>query len=194
MVQVPESPEAFFAQYLPARVARMAAAIHGKDSVGSVAFEVLGAGKWWLKLNQGTLVASSAANEDELLTVVVRAADFVPVIVGGAQRVPEELPPERQMIAARLLTLDQERARLINTVQGSLGLALADAGATRRLLIAPRTAQRNLDKPSCEIACSIEDFWAMQSGASNPFELLMNGRIRLDGDAQIAMALSGVFS
>lgn len=191
---VPQSPEAFFTRYVPERIAQLSSVIKDRSSPGSVRFEVLGAGAWSLALQNGALVVSEQKLQDHLLTIAIKSDDFVPVIVTGAERIPEELPPERQMIAARLLTLDAERAELVRGVSGSLGLALKDGNVVRRLLLAPHGAPIDVDHPSCEVACSLDDFWAMQGGAHNPFQLLMDGRITLAGDMQIAMALSGLFA
>jgi len=62
------------------------------------------------------------------------------------------------------------------------------------LLLAPAGVAVDIDKPTCDVSCTLEDFWKLQSGEANAFELLMDGRLRLGGDAQIAMALSGVFA
>jgi hypothetical protein len=191
---VPSSPEAFFTSYVPERIARLSAALAGRSSPGSVLFDVPGVGSWSLSLKQGSLLVVAGEQPDRLLTIAIRSDDFAPIIVTGAERVPEDLPPERQMIAARILTLDAERAKLVSGVTGSLGLALKDGAVTRRLLIAPPKAPVVIEQPSCEVSCSLDDFWAMQGGVGNPFELLMDGRLTLAGDMQIAMALSGVFA
>jgi putative sterol carrier protein len=36
------------------------------------------------------------------------------------------------------------------------------------------------------------DFWALSRGEKNPFELLMDGKIRMQGRMEVAMALSSV--
>lgn len=193
-IPVPSSPDAFFTNYVPERVAKLSATLRGRSSPGSVLFDVAGAGSWSLALKDGALVVKSGAEPDRLLTLAIRAEDFEPIIVKSAERVPEDLPPERQMIAARILTLDAERAKLVSGVTGSLGLALKDGDLVRRLLIAPPKVAVDIEHPNCEVSCSLADFWAMQGGAGNPFELLMDGRLTLSGDIQIAMALSGVFA
>jgi putative sterol carrier protein len=71
---------------------------------------------------------------------------------------------------------------------------LADGDTTRRLLIAPAGISLDIDKPSCDVTCTLDDFFKLQSGEANAFELLMDGRVRFGGDAQIAMALSGIFT
>ncbi|HEV8247741.1 MAG TPA: hypothetical protein VGP93_18330, partial [Polyangiaceae bacterium] len=171
MSQAPKSPELFFSEYVPARVARLSSALSGKDSPGSVAFSVLGAGTWWLRLKAGVLEVSASELPDLLLTIALRLDDFASIIVTGADQVGEDLAPERQIIAARMLTLDSEHAKLVRSVPGSLGLLLSDGAVKRRLLVSPCTAALDLDHPSCEIACTIQDFWAMQAGSANAFEL-----------------------
>jgi hypothetical protein len=194
MNRVPRVPEAFFAEYLPARVALLSPVLGQQSSPGSVLFDIEGAGHWWLRFESGRLQVQAGELPQHLLTIALRLVDFEPVIVAGAEKVGETLPPERQIIAARMLTLDAERAKLVRGVGGSLGLLLADAGVTRRLLIAPAGVPVDIDRPSCDVSCTLEDFWKLQSGEANAFELLMDGRIRFGGDAQIAMALSGVFA
>jgi hypothetical protein len=187
MTRVPVAPEAFFTEYLPARVARLSPVLGQRSSPGSVLFEVESAGRWWLRLEAGRLVVQGDELPGHLLTIALRQADFERVIAAGAEQVGEALPPERQLNAARMLTLDAESASLVRGVSGSLALVLADAGVTRRLLIAPAGVAVDLAKPTCDVSCTLEAFWKLQSGESNALELLMDGRIRFGGDAQIAM-------
>jgi hypothetical protein len=194
MTIVPATPEAFFTQYLKARVARLSPVLGKQSSPGSVLFDIVGAGQWWLKLEGGDLQVQTSEIPGHLLTIALRVADFEKVIVAGAEQVGETLPLERQLIAAKMLTLDSERASLVRSVAGSLALVLADGDVTRKLLLAPAGVPADLDHPSCDVSCSLVDFFKLQSGEANAFELLMDGRVRFGGDAQIAMALSGVFA
>jgi putative sterol carrier protein len=91
----------------------------------------------------------------------------------------------------RALLVDAERAALIRAIQGSLALELTGE-RSHRLQLTPgnRTAQAAAE---CTVRCALTDFWAMQRGAANPFELMMNGKVQISGDAQIAMALSSLF-
>jgi putative sterol carrier protein len=43
------------------------------------------------------------------------------------------------------------------------------------------------------VSCEADAFWGLQTGATNPLELLMSGKLRISGDAQIPMALSSLF-
>ena len=46
--------------------------------------------------------------------------------------------------------------------------------------------------PACTVRTAANDFWALSRGEKNPFELLMDGKIRLQGPMEVAMALSSV--
>jgi putative sterol carrier protein len=48
-------------------------------------------------------------------------------------------------------------------------------------------------RPECEVSCEADAFWGLQTGTTNPLELLMSGKLRISGDAQIPMALSSLF-
>ena len=77
---------------------------------------------------------------------------------------------------------------------------MAVAPSTQPMTIASPSRRRRMiswmptSRPSCDVSCTLEDFWKLQSGEANAFELLMDGRVRFGGDAQIAMALSGIFA
>ena len=63
------------------------------------------------------------------------------------------------------------------------------AFCARLLVITLGSATPKLDNPDCELECALEDLWAIQSGASNAFELLMAGKLHLTGKIELAMAL-----
>ena len=46
--------------------------------------------------------------------------------------------------------------------------------------------------PECTVRIAAPDFWALSRGDKNPFELLMDGKIRMQGRMDVAMALSSV--
>ena len=103
------------------------------------------------------------------------------------------LSPEKQMLAFRALTLDSERVAQIRRVVGSVCFAVLDDQVSHRVYVTPGSAEPNLTSPECEISCEAEAFWGLQTGTQNPIELLMSGKIKITGDAQIPMALSSLF-
>ena len=122
--------------------------------------------------------------------ITLGADDFVPVVVGGAERLGEGSGFEKQLVAARVLAVDDEKARLLRDAPGSVALKLAAAGnVVHAIVITLGSGAPKLDAPECELACSLEDLWAIQSGTKNAFELLMEGKLQLTGKIELAMAL-----
>jgi SCP-2 sterol transfer family len=193
MRQVPSSPEVFFTTYIPARFAELAG-FEQATSAGSVLFTVSGAGQWAYRLVEGKLLVEPSAPSDAIVGITIPEASFGPIVVAGAERLAgQTLSPERQLLAFRALTLDAERAAQIRSVAGSVAFAVVDGASTHRVYVTPGTAAPNLVQPECEISCEADAFWGLQSGTHNPIELLMGGKLRIAGDAQIPMALSGLF-
>src|SRR5450432_1918711 len=193
MSLVPSSPETFFTTYIPARFAELAC-FEQATSAGSVLFTIPGAGRWAYRLVQGKLLVETSAPSDAIVGITIPEASFVAIVVTGAERLAgQTLTPERQLLAFRALTLDAERAAQIRGVAGSVAFAVVDGASTHRVYLTPGTAAPNLARPECEISCEADAFWGLQSGTHNPIELLMGGKLRIAGDAQIPMALSGLF-
>jgi len=190
MSEIPRSPERFFNDYVPAEVARLKGTLGERSSAGAVAFEITGGGSWSLSLENGAVRVSPGVAADVLVRLTFGAGDFEPIVIGGAERLGNETGLDRQLVAARVLTLDADRARLIREAPGSVGLKLAGAnGQTHRLLVTLGAGASTLDAADCELECALEDLWAIQSGTRNPFELLMDGKLKLTGKVELAMAL-----
>jgi putative sterol carrier protein len=74
---------------------------------------------------------------------------------------------------------------------GSVALKLTAPDGTEHVLtLTLGNAPPKPGAPDCEIACALEDFWALQSGAKNAFELLMDGKLKMSGKVELAMALA----
>jgi SCP-2 sterol transfer family len=193
MRPVPSSPEAFFSSYIPSRFAELTG-FEQAVSAGTVLFNVPGAGHWAYRLAQGKLIVETSVRGDAIVAITIPEASFVPVVVAGAERLAgHTLSPERQLLAFRALTLDAAGAAQIRGVAGSVAFAVTDGASTHRVYVTPGVATPNLTQPECEISCDADAFWGLQSGSHNPFELLMSGKLRIAGDAQIPMALSSLF-
>ena len=193
MSAVPASAEPYFTQYIPTRFSGLPG-FEMVSSIGSVTFAVPEVGVWSFRLRQGQLVHEPGLLGDTVVRITIPQASFEPLVVRGTERLLTlALAPEKQMLAFRALTLDAERAAQIRSVVGSVSFAVEDGGVTHRVFVTPGGAEPNLEKPECEISCEAEAFWGLQTGTHNPFELLMNGKIKITGEAQIPMALSSLF-
>ncbi|HEX3849949.1 MAG TPA: SCP2 sterol-binding domain-containing protein [Polyangiaceae bacterium] len=193
MSEVPSSPEAFFTQYIPARFASLTG-FEAVSSPGSIVFAVPEAGTWAFRMRAGRLLQESGAVSDAVVRITVPEESFEPIVVRGTERLAAlELSLERQMIAFRALTLDAERAAMIRSVAGSVSFAVLDGASTHRVYVTPGGGEPNVARPECEVSCEADAFWGLQTGTTNPLELLMSGKLRISGDAQIPMALSSLF-
>jgi putative sterol carrier protein len=195
MTDVPETPDSFFTDYIPKRFDTVKGALAGKTSAGSMTFRVDAVGEWSLRLVDGDLVVSPGMAEDVVLQVTVPEPDFKPIFVRGAElQEGEPLRPDQQILAFRVLTADAERVKLVKSVRGNVAFVVRDGEKAHRIVVTPGSAKPNLDQPDCRLECLMSDFMDMQTGKQNPIELAMGGKIRIIGNAQIPMALSGVFA
>lgn len=188
MSDIPRSPARFFGEYVPAHFAALESSLRERSSPGSIAFDV-GDESWSLRLEAGKVVVASGVASDTLLRVTVAQSDFEPVIVAGASRLDEHAGLERQLVAGRALALDAERANMLRESGGSVLLKLASDSGTHRVLVSVGGTTPKPDAPDCEIECSLADLWAIQSGSANPFQLLLDGKIRIQGNAGLALAV-----
>ncbi len=190
---VPETPHDFFTKYVPERFKTVKAGVAGKSSLGSLTFRV-GQQEWSMRLVSGELEVSEGMADDVVLQVTVPDRDFKAVVVRGAElQEKEPASAQQQLLAFKVLTIDAERAAMVRSVRGSMAFVISEAGTAHRLVLTPGSAAPNLDAPECRIECQMGDFMDMQTGKLNPMQLALSGRIRILGNAQIPMALSGVF-
>ena len=193
MIDVPASPEVFFTQFIPTRFSGLPG-FERVSSAGSVVFSVPEVGVWAFRMRTGQLVQEPGVPSDSVVRITIPSASFEPIVVRGTERMAGlALSPEKQMLAFRALTLDAEHVAQIRSVVGSVSFAVLDGASTFRVYVTPGTAEPNLSAPECEVSCASEAFWGLQTGSQNPIELLMSGKIKIAGQAQIPMALSSLF-
>jgi putative sterol carrier protein len=193
MSVVPETPDEFFLTYVPQRFETVKGSVAGKSSAGCLTFRV-GDAAWSLRVKSGELQVSSGMTQDVILQISVPERDFKAIVVRGAElQEREPLNAEQQLLAFKVLTIDAERLALVRGVRGSMAFIVNDGGTPHKLVVTPGNAVPNLAEPECRLECLMSDFMDMQTGKLNPMQLAMSGRIRIIGNAQIPMALSGVF-
>jgi len=183
----PASPREFFESYLPSWFA--SAAPSQVTSPGALVFHV-GAESYALRIAEGKLLVSPSPAADAILQVSMAVADFAE-LVRQAKALFDSGMSDR-LLALRSLSLDAERAKMIRNVDGSVAFEIADGSQVRTLLLSPGVAIAGGSPPACTVRVAAEDFWALSRGEKNPFELLMDGKIRMQGRMEVAMALSSV--
>lgn len=187
MSSAPTSPREFFEDYLPGWFG--SAAGTQTTSPGALVFHI-GPESFALRLDQGKLGVSRGAVTDAILQVSLSEADLAELIRQGEPLFASAATD--RLLALRSLSLDAERAKLIRNVEGSVAFEITDGDVTRSLLLSPGIAVAGSEPAACTVRVAAADFWALSRGDKNPFELLMDGKIRMQGRMDVAMALSSV--
>jgi hypothetical protein len=157
-----------------------------------VVFRVVDVGEWSLRLVDGELEVLRGVEDDVLMQVTVTEDDFVVLVVDSIRKLTES---GRRGPAGALgvLSLDPRTARGLRHMPGSVLLSVDDAGTPRRVLLTPGVGRADMSAPDCTIGCTMADYVAMQTRREDPMQLFANGRLRLTGNVQLALALAGLF-
>lgn len=186
MAAVPRIPSEFFLKFVPSAFSPPS----GTSSSFAVSFEVVGAGVFSLRLCAGKLEAETGVASDVLLRVSLEQPAFEGVVIPMAERALSTPAAEPELMALKALTPDADRERLLRESRGTMVLVATSDATDYRMRVS--AGDVSAGAPECEVTCSLEHLWALQSGKANPIELLMNGKIRITGDLQLALALSAV--
>jgi predicted lipid carrier protein YhbT len=191
----PEDPDAFFAEYLKTRFDEAGGGFSDFSSIGSVLFRVVDAGEWSLKIRDGALEVIREMEDDVVLQITVPKDDFSVLVVEPANRLDAASGPlARQSAAIRRLLGNPETSRLVRRVPGSLLAVVRDGDRSHRVLVTAGRRAADFASADCTVEMSLEDWLLAQTGALNPSDLFMKGKLRIRGNVQIAMALAGAFS
>jgi hypothetical protein len=220
-VIVPERPEEFFSEFVPHYFAELASparpAEPGRQSTGSplpgaaarvpapagVVVRVVGAGVWTLRIVGGLLQAESGSAADVALQLSLHERDFGKLVVAPLRRALQALGDEPSSQAARALAQtgfwarlgrwDEETVDLLKRQSGRILVRIEDEGASRNVALTPGERPFSLEEAECTIDCRLEDLEQLQAKQSSPLDLFYAGQIRIGGDAQIALAMAGLF-
>lgn len=217
---VPEQPRQFIEEFLPHGFALLAPpALTGPAAAGrvpagrrgggrspapvGVAVRVVGAGEWTLRIVEDQLRVEPGVANDVALQVSLLARDFAPLIVDplrlsfqGAETAVAGAAPARNIpsgVWSRLGRWDEETVELLRRQSGRILVRVDDAGTSRNISLAPGTQPYSLESAECSIDCQLQDLLALQAKRGSPLDLFYSGKIRITGDAQIALAMAGLF-
>jgi hypothetical protein len=215
-VIVPEAPERFLVEFLPTIVADFGAPSapplarsseadarrgrRGPSSAG-VAVRVIDVGEWTLRLSERALCVSPGVAADVALQLSLRGVDFTPLVIEPVRRaldVPGAADAAARQLWARGLwtrlgRFDEETADLLRRQPGRILVRVDDAGTSRNVALTPGLQEYSLDRAECYIECELAALYSVQEKRKNPLDLFYEGGIRITGDAQIALAMAGLF-
>jgi SCP-2 sterol transfer family protein len=158
---------------------------------------VVGAGQWTLRFTERALGVTPGVADDVALQLSLRAEDFVPLVVEPL-RVALDAPGESSALAAkgfwtRLGRFDAETVDLLRRQEGRILVRVDDEGTSRNVALTPGLQQFSLEQAECNVDCTLAALQDVQARRKNPLDLFYEGQIRITGDAQIALAMAGLF-
>ena len=137
--------------------------------------------------------------DDVALQLSLRAADFSTLVAEPMRRAlaARASGAEGELVArslwARLGRFDEETVELLRQQQGSILVRFDDGGTSRDVALTPGRAEYSLERAECTIDCPLSALLELQEKRKNPLDLFYEGRIRISGDAQLALAIAGLF-
>ena len=165
-----------------------------------VALRVVGAGEWTLRIVGERFLVEPGVQNDIALQVSLQTRDFEPLVVRPLRRALERGAPEASArpqssagLWARLGRWDEETVDLLRRQTGGILLRIADADVQRCIALTPGVVPYSLEHADCTIDCALADLEQLQEKRSSPLDLFYAGQIRISGDAQIALAMAGLF-
>jgi SCP-2 sterol transfer family len=208
-VIVPESPAELIGEFLPNFVGQLLAGQPARNAgtparrvpapVG-VGLRVVGAGEWTLRIVGEQLLVEPQIQKDVALQVSLADRDFGPLVVAPLRRALARRSGAGAASAAgpvslwgRLGRWDEETVDLLRRQTAGILLRIADGDLKRCVALTPSVHPYSLETAECTIDCALGDLEQLQAKQGNPLDLFYAGQIRISGDAQIALAMAGLF-
>lgn len=184
---LPSTPETFFDTWLPQRLEQLDPSSSAFADVHCSLHVTVDDGRWWLSIEGGRVeVERTLRNPVEAdFQICTERESFAQIVSQGAQ-----LASKAQDAKKRLRRVEPGTLELVKNIPGSLQLRLHDRAGDYWLSVGP--GAHPIAPPACTLSCALADYLEMRAGRAAPMDLFMAGKIRIDGDAQIAMALAGI--
>lgn len=178
-------PKTFFESWLPDSFARIAPANDTSVVADVSCIAQVDDQAWHVAITNGQLSVVSATDRSATFQLETDRKSFDRVI-GELANAPRTSVP-----ALRAPRLDAETCRLVANVPGLLELVVKEGPERFRVVFGP--GSRDPREVACTVSCDMQDVQAVREGRANPMELFMNGRLTLEGNIEVAMALGGLF-
>ncbi|HKO95205.1 MAG TPA: SCP2 sterol-binding domain-containing protein [Polyangiaceae bacterium] len=173
------------------------ASLRRAPAPAGVGLRVVGAGEWTLRMVGERLLVDPVIQDDVALQISLQARDFASLVVRPLRRALERRAPDAAQntagIWARLGRWDAETVDLLRRQSGGILLRISDADLQRNIALTPGALPYSLERADCTIDCALGDLEQLQEKQSSPLDLFYAGQIRISGDAQIALAMAGLF-
>lgn len=194
-MSIPTSASEFFEHWVPSRLGEVLARGVQLNTRCSVLVNV-GSDAWVLAAKDSQVDVSRHHDSDvpNLAFRVFVSPEmfdrFVLADLANLPDLPENMPQSSPLL--KLFNLDDDSLALIQNIPGALQLIVHD-GDSSAYCATLGPSSHPLEPPACTLKCSLADAQALRAGTVQPMELFFGGRLQLEGDPQVAMALAGLF-
>lgn len=179
----------FFLEWLPQRFTELAEKDPTLGQTECSLLAVVGDAAFTLNLGGGKLsVVSGKPDPAPTFRLHADEAGFQHLVGAAMQATTAEPSPDPR--ALKLLRLDAETVNLAASIPACVKLCILSAESTHELVFGP--GAKSDSDVGCTVECPADDLELLRQGAADPIELFMSGRLKVDGDLQVAMALSSV--
>jgi hypothetical protein len=198
----PVDPRLLFEELLPGQLETWS--FPTPSVPASLAVRVLGAGEWSFDLPGGRFRARPGLAPETVVQLSLRERDFEALVVSrllprmaalGAEASSPDAPDVALVrgVLSRVAGWDRETVDLLRRQHGSIVAHLRDGEQCRSVALTPGLGEPDFESPRCSVTCNLSDLEAVEQGRESPFDLLYGGRLEISGDAEIAVALAGLF-
>jgi putative sterol carrier protein len=187
---VPRPPEGitpadFFERWLPAQ---LASAPRPQSQLGvRVVLDGDGGGAWLLTTAADGLHVTAGSEGEADITLQQSVADWRAIVIGEAGA-PSLAPG--QASPADLLLLDQSAQSVLARVKGTVRFEITGFGDRTWSIAITFGRQPPAVPPSATISVDAETYSGMLARTVQPQQAFFAGKIKLDGDASLAMQLA----
>lgn len=177
----------FVERYLPERYRALCEPSSAAHRPVVFGLHVEGVSSWSLVAHADHLQVQPQLSEERMLTVSLSEPDFEHLVLSQLSLFETGSP----MIAPKALRWDDETRQLVSAMPGSILVRIADQGLARCIWLTPGLRPIARDA-QCTIDCDWSDLLAVRAGSQQAMELFLAGKLRVDGDVQLALALAGI--
>lgn len=148
-------------------------------------------GVWNLGFEGGALKIQAGGADAPPLQLSLAQADLTSFIAGDMRDALKARAGGKSIDAAQMAKIFKitNKTDQVKAYKGDLQIVLAGPDATHRLTLTFGGTTPNTASPTTTVSIAQDDFFAMLDGQLQPQAAFFAGKIRLDGDMNLAMGL-----
>jgi putative sterol carrier protein len=164
------------------------------DGPETTIFHLEGAdgGSWTASTVDSAIQINSGASGTPILQVTLSVHDWRAIVAGPVrdrlQSATDNAPALDPSAISKLLARP-EAIESLRGMEGNLQLVLEDGDVNYRVTLTFGASERDMENPTTTVSVSMDDAAQIASGDDNPQAAFFAGKIRLDGDMNLAMGL-----